>query len=104
MEKNIPLQWATAKILRDARKAKGMPQRKLADFSSLSLSHVSAIERGNKGITLSALLKITETLEIDILEIIQRIMKELVRGPVSPQKKQGRPCKRKCSKKAMTRI
>lgn len=99
MEKNIFLQWATAKVIRDVRKAKGMPQVHLADFSTLSRTYISSLEHGHKGVSLLVLLKIAKALEVDLEEITRLIMEELRQGPTPPPKRQGRPYKRKSAKK-----
>ena len=59
------LNLAAANLVRDARKAKGWSQETLAAACGLDRTYVSAIERRKRNITLAALGRILEALELD---------------------------------------
>lgn len=95
MEKKSQAQWAIAKVLREAREASGMTQVQLADFAELSLSFISAVERGAMGMGLSTFFQISTVLHVSPTELMRRIEAEILRGPQQPVHKQGRPARRK---------
>lgn len=97
MDKNILIQWAIAKVIREARNALDISQVQLADFSGLSYPFISDVERGNVGVSIAALLQIAEVLKVEASELMRRIEAELKRGPQEPEKVPGRP--RKMDKK-----
>lgn len=47
MQEKDSLNWAMASVIYEARKAAGLTQVELADFSGLSKPYVSGLERGN---------------------------------------------------------
>lgn len=98
MEKNLLVQWAIAKIIREARTAVSITQVQLADFSKLSYPYVSDVERGNVGVSVAALMQLAEVLKVDSWELMRRIDEEMKRGPQEPEKIQGRPRKNTADK------
>ena len=97
MDRNILVQWAIAKVIREARNALGISQVQLADFSGLSYPFISDVERGNVGVSIAALLQMAEVLKVDAAELMRRIDAEMKNGPQEPEKVPGRP--RKTAKK-----
>ena len=93
MEKNLLVQWAIAKVIREARNAVGITQVQLADFSKLSYPYISDVERGNVGVSVAALMQLAEVLKVDSWELLYRIEEEMKRGPQEPEKIPGRPRK-----------
>lgn len=93
MDRNILIQWAIAKVVRDARKDIGISQVQLADFSGLSYPFVSDVERGNVGVSIAALMQLAAVLNVDASVLLRRIEDEMQRGPQAPPKKIGRPRK-----------
>jgi len=93
MEKNLLVQWAIAKVIREARNAVGLTQVQLADFSKLSYPYISDMERGNVGMSVAALMQLAEVLKVDSWELMLRIDEEMKRGPREPEKIPGRPRK-----------
>ncbi len=93
MDRNLLVQWAIAKVIREARNQVGISQVQLADFSSLSYPFISDVERGNVGVSIAALLQIAEVLKVDAGELMRRIEDEMKRGPQPPTKTPGRPRK-----------
>ena len=73
MDKNILIQWAIAKVIREARNALDISQVQLADFSGLSYPFISDVERGNVGVSIAALLQIAEVLKVEASELMRRI-------------------------------
>ena len=95
MDKNILVQWAIAKVIREARNDVGISQVQLADFSKLSYPFISDVERGNVGVSIAALLEMAPVLQVDADVLMRRIMDDLKRGPKEPEKVPGRPRKQK---------
>ena len=93
MDKNILVQWAIAKTVREARTAVGISQVQLADFSGLSYPYISDVERGNVGVSIAALLQMAPVLQIEAAELMRRIEDDMKRGPQEPEKIHGRPRK-----------
>ena len=95
MEKNWLLNWAVAKVIKETREAKGLTQRKLAEFACLSEIYLSELERGEKSASINALTQLAGPLGIKPSEIMRQIEDVLERGPSEPPCKQGRPKKEK---------
>ncbi len=93
MDRNILVQWAIAKVIREARNELDISQVQLADFSGLSYPFISDVERGNVGVSIAALLQMAEVLKVDAAELVRRIDAEMKRGPQEPEKVPGRPRK-----------
>ena len=93
MEKNRILNWALAKIVKEARETKGLTQGRLAGFAGLSEIYLSRLECGEKGASVDALIQIARALEIKPSELMRRIEEALENGPPPPPRKQGRPAK-----------
>lgn len=93
MEKNPQLDWAVAKITREAREKAGMTQGQLAGFSGLSETYISFIEHANTKISLTALTQLAPVFSMSTTELVKRIEEELAKGPQPPEKKTGRPRK-----------
>jgi transcriptional regulator with XRE-family HTH domain len=87
------LNWALAKVIKEAREAKGLTQGQLAGFTGLSEIFLSRLECGKKGDSLNALMQIAGVLEIRASELLRRIEDALENGPPEPPRKQGRPKK-----------
>jgi len=100
MDRNILVQWATAKVVCDARNERGLSQVQLADFAGLSEPFISGVERGNTGMSIGALVQAAEVLNTDAAELMRRILEELKRGPKQPEKSIGRPAKTEKKEKA----
>ena len=100
MEKNTRVLWATAKVIHDARNARGLSQTRLADFAGIARSFISGVERGNTGMSISTLLQVAEVLHVDGSELLRRIEEEGRRGPERPPKIIGRPRKTPKKEKA----
>jgi len=98
MNKGLLVQWAIAKVVREARNSLGFSQAQLADFTGLSYPFISEVERGLSGMGVEALLQVAQVLQVDAPELMRRIVEELKRGPERPEKIIGRP--RKTEKKA----
>lgn len=64
--------------LEKIRQSRGLTQEDLADMSGLKQSTISKIERGYDGVTLRALYKIAEALDVELAELIgnQRLKAE----------------------------
>ena len=97
MDRSILIQWAIAKVIREARENLDITQVQLADFAGLSVPFISDVERGNVGVSITALLQMAEVLKVDASELMRRIEEDLKRGPAEPRKITGRP--RKSDKK-----
>jgi transcriptional regulator with XRE-family HTH domain len=93
MERIRQLNWALAKIIKEAREAKGLTQSQLAGFAGLSEIFLSRLECGEKGDSLNALMQIAGVLGIRASELVRRIEDALENGPPAPPRKQGRPKK-----------
>ena len=91
MEINRQLNLALAKVIREAREAKGMTQSRLAGFAGLSEVYLSRLECGKRGASLNALIQMAGALEIPAAELMRRIENELAGDPVKPVRKIGRP-------------
>ena len=93
MDRSILIQWAIAKVIREARESLGITQVQLADFAGLSVPFISDVERGNVGVGVTALLQMADVLKVAASELVRRIEEDLRRGPVEPRKITGRPRK-----------
>mgnify|MGYP000683790113 CR=1 FL=1 len=98
MEKVAHLNWALASVIKEAREEAGLTQSQLAGFAGLSEIYLSSLERGCRGDSINALMQIAAVLKLPASELMQRIEKELKRGPKPPEKAAGRP--RKQTKKS----
>ena len=49
MDKIPNLNWALAKVVKEARETAGLTQNELAGFSGLSEIYLSSLERGQRG-------------------------------------------------------
>ena len=99
MEKSPQVQWAIAKVTREAREKTGLSQEELADFSRLSHSYISNLERGRKGVSITTFLQLAKALETSGTELMRRTEHELDNTPTPPEIVPGRPYKRKSAKK-----
>ena len=95
MERNILLNWALAKVVKEAREAKGLTQGQLAGFAWLSEIYLSRLECGEKGASLEALTQLAGAFQIKPSEIMRSIEDVLEQGPPEPPRKQGRPKREK---------
>jgi transcriptional regulator with XRE-family HTH domain len=59
--------------IRDRRKGAGLSQEKLAERADLNPKYLSEVERGQKTISLDALMRIVEALELRLRDIVQDI-------------------------------
>ena len=94
MDRNVQVQWAIAKVIREARNSLGISQVQLADFSGLSYPFISDVERGRIGVSVSALLQLAVVLKVDAAELMRRIEADMELGPQPPTKIPGRPRKK----------
>lgn len=95
MEKIPTLNWALAKVIREAREAKGLTQGQLAGFAGLSEIYLSSLERGYRGDSINALILIARVLGIAPSVLMGRIEEELESGVQRPVSEQGRPRKKR---------
>lgn len=90
---------AIATVLKEARKASGLTQQQLADFAGLSRSYISFMECAERGMSVTAMYQIAKVLKIDGADFYSRIEKHineyLENGPSEPEKRSGRPPKKK---------
>ena len=84
MDKLPHLYPAIAAVLKDARKSAGLSQQKLADFSGLSRSYISFVERGERGISVTALYQIGKVIGVDGSELFRRIEQAVEGEPQVP--------------------
>jgi methylmalonyl-CoA mutase cobalamin-binding subunit/DNA-binding XRE family transcriptional regulator len=56
--------------LQAKRKQHGMSQQELADAAGLDRAYISGVERGKQNITIGAIVKLTDALEIPVEEIL----------------------------------
>ena len=61
-----------SQILREERRKRGLSMTELAERAGLSQQMVSYVERELRNPTLETLLRITDALEIDLADVIQR--------------------------------
>lgn len=91
MQEKDSSNWAMASVIYEARKAAGLTQVELADFSGLSKPYVSGLERGNINASVFALVRVAEVLKVSPAELMARVEREIAKGPAKPQKETGRP-------------
>lgn len=66
------IQRLLGKLIRDARKEKGLSLRKLSDEASVSLTLLTDIENGKKIPNIETILKLAYTLEIPLTDIFNQ--------------------------------
>ena len=93
MQEKDNINWAMASVIHQARQQAGLTQVELADFSGLSKPYVSGLERGNINASVYALVRIAEVLKLTPSVLMQRVEKEIEKGPQRPTKETGRPKK-----------
>lgn len=93
MDKIPNLNWALAKVVKEARETAGLTQNELAGFSGLSEIYLSSLERGQRGDSLNALMQIAGVLKLEASELVRRVEAELKNNPQPPDIKTGRPRK-----------
>ena len=71
-----------AKILREARKAKGMTQAELGAKIGLPQSHISQIESGKVDMRISSLQELARWLDLEPI-MVPRILKPAVKSLIS---------------------
>ena len=59
-------------IISTKRKEKGFPQSKVAEILNLDQSSISNIERGKKELTLTEAIKLAETLDFNLSDLIRK--------------------------------
>jgi transcriptional regulator with XRE-family HTH domain len=64
------LKFAVASEIRKRREACGLSQEGLADLCGLHRTYVGAIERGERNITVGTLMKISDALQCEIIDLI----------------------------------
>lgn len=87
------INWALARVLRQARKEALLTQAELAGFAGLSEQYISKAERGATGVSLNALFALGKVLNLTVTELVNRIEGEVRRGAVPPSPKRGKPAK-----------
>lgn len=65
------IQKAVGAKVRKLRKRKGWSQDLFADKSGLHRTHVGAIERGERNVTLQTLKIIADTLDVKIVDLVK---------------------------------
>lgn len=93
MDKIPNMNWALAKVIKDARESAGISQGELAGFAGLSEIYISSLERGQRGDSINALMLIAGVLKLDASELLRRVEVELKSNPQPPARKPGRPKK-----------
>ncbi|MGE6227612.1 helix-turn-helix domain-containing protein [Paenibacillus chitinolyticus] len=63
--------------IRDLRKSKGLSQGKLADLVDTQASYISAVERGEKNVTVETLTKIAAALGENLFEMLNPNKEEI---------------------------
>ena len=66
------IQRTFGEVLREVRVGRGMSQQELALQSELDRTYISLIERGLRQPTLTTLIVLASTLDIDPAELVQR--------------------------------
>ena len=74
-----PAHVAYGRALRELRGERGISQEKLAQLAGLDRTYVSGIERGERNPSLTNLLKLTDTLQVDLGEVAARA--DAIAGP-----------------------
>ena len=62
--------------VKEIRNKKGLTQEKLSERMEINPKYLSSIERGNENPTLNTLIKLSESLEVDLGEIFSLIQIE----------------------------
>lgn len=62
--------------IREIRNKKGLTQEQLSERMEINPKYLSSIERGNENPTLNTLIKLSETLEVDLGDIFSLIRLE----------------------------
>ena len=57
--------------VREARRAKGISQEKLAELAGIDRSYMGNIERGEKNVTLKKVYEICDALRVNVHALIQ---------------------------------
>lgn len=72
MDKSKDLRKKLAEEIRKRREAGGLSQEALAEICGLHRTYIGAIERSERNITIGTLLKISDALDCDIIDILPR--------------------------------
>ena len=75
-DKKTPAQ-AFGEVLRELRLERGLTQDQLAELANTERSHISAIERAEKGPTLATILSLAHALGITAGELITNVERHL---------------------------
>ena len=70
MTRAVRLILLTSREIRHRREMMGISQEFLADLCGLHRTYIGAIERGERNITLSTLLKLAEALDCELTDLI----------------------------------
>ena len=62
--------------IKNIRNKKGLTQEQLSEKMEINPKYLSSIERGNENPTLNTLIKLSESLEVDLSEIFSHIQIE----------------------------
>lgn len=65
------------RLLREEREKRGLSMNVVAQRAGISQSIVSLIERDLRNPTLDTLLRITEAIDVDLVDILRRARKEV---------------------------
>lgn len=93
MDHQLDINWALARILRQARRSTGMTQVELAAAAGLSEQYISKMERGASGVSLNALFALSRVLHLTAADLVRLIEEEVERNPGPPVPKRGKPAK-----------
>ena len=75
-QKDIVALRTLGSVVRKAREAKGLSQEQLGFLTGLDRSYVGGIERGERNLSFSNLLRISSGLEISLVELFQHFDQE----------------------------
>ena len=90
MEPIIFLRPAIAIALAEARKAAGLTQPQLADFSGLSRSDIAALEAGDTSFSCDSLYALRGVMNVDIVAFFQRVEDLRAQKPAISKPGRGR--------------
>lgn len=93
MNQQQDINWALARMLRQARRAAGMTQVELAEATGLSEQYISKMERGASGVSLKVLFALSRILGLPVAEFVRRIEEDVRCHPLPLVPKRGKPAK-----------
>lgn len=67
------IQTAFGKKLREIRQEKGISQEDLAERAGLHRTYISSVERGERNVTLTTILKIAKAMGVEMAALLPKI-------------------------------